>query len=77
MSIVTVGERYQIVIPKKERRALHIQPHSRMNVVAEGAVLRIYDMSPSSLKGIGKAIADGTDATSYIKSLRREWHKNV
>ncbi len=77
MSVVTVGERYQIVIPKKERRALHIKPHTRMNVVAEDGALRIYGVSPSSLKGIGKTIADGTDATSYIKSLRQEWHKNV
>lgn len=77
MSIVTVGERYQIVIPKKERRALHIKPHSKMNVVTEGNALKIYDISPSSLKGIGKKIADGTDATGYIKSLRQEWHKNA
>jgi AbrB family looped-hinge helix DNA binding protein len=77
MSIVTVGERYQIVIPKNERRALHIKPHSRMNIVAEGSTLKIYDVSPSSLKGIGKTIADGIDASDYVKSLRQEWHKNV
>ncbi|MFZ2658287.1 MAG: AbrB/MazE/SpoVT family DNA-binding domain-containing protein [Victivallales bacterium] len=76
MSVVTVGERYQIVIPKKERRALHIKPHSRMNVVAEGSSLKIYDISSPSLKGIGKTIADGTDATNYVKSLRQEWRKN-
>ncbi len=77
MSLVTVGSRYQIVIPKKERRALRIRPKEKLNVVIEGDSLRIYDASPSSLRGIGSKIADGMDATAYVKSLRREWDGHV
>jgi AbrB family looped-hinge helix DNA binding protein len=75
MSRATVGKRYQVVIPLKEREKLEIRPNTKVEVVAEGDRLIIYPLSPSRLKGIGRAIADGTDATDYVARLRREWEK--
>lgn len=73
MTQATVGKRYQVVIPLKERKNLKLKPNTKVEVVAEGDRLIIYPISPSKLKGIGRKIADGTDATDYVSKLRREW----
>ena len=75
MSQATVGKRYQVVIPLKERAQLDIRPNTKVEVVAEGDRLVIYPLSPSRLKGIGRDVADGTDATDYVSKLRNEWEK--
>ena len=75
MSQATVGKRYQVVIPLKERAQLDIRPNTKVEIVAEGDRLVIYPVSPSRLKGIGRVVADGTDATDYVRRLRKEWEK--
>lgn len=75
MSRATVGRRYQVVIPLKERTQLGIRPNTKVEVVAEGDKLVLYPLSPPRLKGIGVEIADGTDATDYVRKLRKEWEK--
>lgn len=75
MSRATVGKRYQVVIPLKEREKLEIKPNTKVEVLAEDDRLIIYPLLPSRLKGIGRAIADGKDATDYVARLRREWEK--
>lgn len=75
MSRATVGNRYQVVIPLKERKKLDLKPNTKVEVVAEEDRLIIYPLLPSKLKGIGRAVADGTDATDYVARLRREWEK--
>jgi len=75
MSRATVGKRYQVVIPLKERTQLGIRPNTKVEVVAEGDKLVLYPLSPSRLKGIGIEIADGSDATDYVRKLRKEWEK--
>ncbi len=49
MSQATVGKRYQVVIPLKERQKLNIKPDTKVEVVAEGDRLIIYPLSPSHL----------------------------
>ena len=75
MTQATVGKRYQVVIPLKERKKLNIKPNTKVEVVAEGNRLIIYPISPAQLRGIGQEIADGVDATDYVSKLRREWEK--
>ena len=75
MTQATVGKRYQVVIPLKEREKLEIKPNTKVEVVAEGDRLIIYTLLPSKLKGIGREIADGIDATDYVSKLRSEWEK--
>jgi AbrB family looped-hinge helix DNA binding protein len=75
MSQATVGRRYQVVIPLKEREKLAIKPNTKVEIVAEGDRLILYPLSPLRLKGIGRELADGTDATDYVSKLRKEWEK--
>ena len=75
MTQATVGKRYQVVIPLKERKNLEIRPNTKVDIVAEGDRLIIYPLLPSKLKGIGQKIADDIDATDYVSKLRREWEE--
>lgn len=75
MTIATVGKRYQVVIPLRERNKLNIRPNSKVEVTAEGDKLVIYPISPGSFRGIGRDLSDEIDATDYVKKLRREWEE--
>ena len=77
MSQATVGKRYQVVIPLKEREKLNIKPNTKVEVVADGDRLIIYPLSPSHLRGIGKKAANGEDPTDYVSRLRSEWERIV
>jgi len=75
MTIATIGKRYQVVIPLKERKKLNIKPNSKVEVTAENDKLVIYPISPASFRGIGRDLSDDIDATDYVKKLRREWEE--
>ena len=75
MTIATVGKRYQVVIPLKERKKLNIKPNSKVEVTTEGDKLVIYPISPASFRGIGRDLSNEIDATDYVKKLRREWER--
>ena len=73
MSNATIGARYQVVIPKREREQLGLRPHTKVVVeAADGAVI-IRPLPEEGWRGIGRALADGSDATDYVKKLRAEW----
>ena len=73
MTIATVGKRYQVVIPLKERKQLNLKPNSKVEVTIEGDKLVIYPISLASFRGIGRDLSDGVDPADYVKKLRREW----
>jgi AbrB family looped-hinge helix DNA binding protein len=75
MTIATIGKRYQVVIPLKERKKLNIKPNSKVEVTAENDKLVIYPILPASFRGIGRDLSDEIDATDYVKKLRREWEE--
>ena len=75
MTIATIGKRYQVVIPQKERNKLNIKPNSKVEVTAEGDKLVIYPISPASFRGIGRDLSEEIDATDYVEKLRREWEE--
>ena len=77
MTQATIGSRYQVVIPLKERQKLNIKPNTKVEVVVEGDRLVIYPLSPSHLRAIGRKIANGEDPTDYVSRLRREWGQRV
>ncbi|MGD9138520.1 MAG: AbrB/MazE/SpoVT family DNA-binding domain-containing protein [Desulfobacterales bacterium] len=77
MTIATVGKRYQVVIPLKERKKLNIKPNSKVEVTAEKDKLVIYLISPASFRGIGRDLSDEIDATDYVKKIRREWEERA
>ena len=73
MSTATIGTRYQVVIPKREREQLGLRPHTKVVVeISDGAVV-IRPLPEGGWRGVGRELADGTDATDYVNKLRAEW----
>lgn len=73
MSTATIGTRYQVVIPKRVREQIGLRPHTKVAVdVSDGAVV-IRPLPEDGWRGAGRELADGTDATDYVKKLRAEW----
>jgi len=73
MSTATIGARFQVVIPRREREQLGLTPHAKVSVeVSDGAVV-IRPLPRDGWRGIGRELVDGTDATDYVARLRREW----
>jgi AbrB family looped-hinge helix DNA binding protein len=73
---VKVGPKYQVVIPKELRKKLRIKPKDKVLIEEiEGMVIVIP--KPKSftgfLKGLGKEVWEGEDATDYVKRERRSW----
>lgn len=77
MTEATIGARYQVVIPKSERRRLKLKPGLKVDVHAENDRIVIYPVANQSWRGIGKDIADGVDASDYVKRLREEWEERT
>lgn len=73
MTTATIGSRYQVVIPKEERQRLCLRPMSRVNVEAREDCIVLYPSASKRLRGLGASLADGTDATDYVRRMRNEW----
>ena len=73
MTTATVGERYQIVIPKPIRQRVKLEPHSKVHVSIEGSRIVITALREGGFRGIGKELSDGGDVLDYVRKLRSEW----
>ena len=75
MTVAKVGERYQIVVPKDVREALHLKPGDRLDVrIEEGKVVMIPQTSHiSRLFGKHRDLWKDTEAVAYIRSERESW----
>lgn len=76
MTTATIGARYQVVIPLRERRLLGLSPHTKVSVEVSGGAVVIRPLEPGSWRGIGRELADGSDATDYVRELRAEWRRS-
>lgn len=72
MKTATVGARCQVVIPKVVRERVGLKAHSRVTVRASGSAVLI-ELIGAGARGIGRELADGADATAYVRQLRSEW----
>ncbi|OGG22443.1 hypothetical protein A3D03_03820 [Candidatus Gottesmanbacteria bacterium RIFCSPHIGHO2_02_FULL_40_13] len=78
---ITIGERYQAVIPKKVREiARKMKAGVKATVVAIDERTVIVTVKPKDwvkeTYGMHKKIWQGIDATEYIQTLRSEWVQN-
>lgn len=75
MTVAKLGERYQIVVPKDVREALHLKPGDRLDVrIEEGKVVMIPQPSHTSrLFGKHRDLWKDTEAVAYIRSERESW----
>lgn len=77
MSIATVGSRYQVVIPRDVRKRMPFRPHSKVNVEVRNHCIVLFPINATGWRGIGKSLANGKDATDYVRSLRSEWSRRA
>lgn len=77
MSTATVGSRYQVVIPRAVRKQIPLRPHSKVNIEVRDYCLVVCPVSVAGRRGIGKALANGKDATDYVRTLRSEWSRRA
>ena len=74
MTTATVGSRYQVVIPRSVRERVGLEPHAKVHVEAGDRCIMIFPLADHGLRGIGRSLADGEDATDYVRRLRAEWN---
>lgn len=81
MQLVTVGSKYQIVIPKEARKKLKgITPGSKMAVSVGKNELTIKPKSENWIdryQGIAKKAWRRIDTTKYLEGLRNEWDRKI
>ncbi len=75
MKTITLGKRYQLTIPEQERKRLKLRPDSKLGIEAHARCLVLYPVTAHGLRGLGRELADPTDASDYVKKLRAEWDK--
>src|ERR1035437_4046793 len=77
MSTATVGSRYQVVIPRAVRKQIPLRPHSKVNIEVRDYCLVVYPVNVAGWRGIGKALANGKNASDYVCTLRSEWSRRA
>ena len=75
MTTATIGTRFQIVIPQKEREALGLKPHMKVEVSVENGCAVVRPVGAESWRGIGRDISGGKTVVNYVRELREEWGK--
>lgn len=79
MQIVTVGPKYQIVIPKEVRTKIkNFKPGKKVSVSTNEKYITINPEPQSWVEqygGIAKEAWKGIDTTKYLKGLRNEWER--
>lgn len=79
MQIVTVGPKYQIVIPKEVRKTINgIKPGDKVSVYIEDNKISVAPQTKSWMErtsGIAKEAWKDIDTTKYLEELRNEWDR--
>lgn len=80
MQLVTVGTKYQIVIPKEVRNEIKgIKPGAKVvvNGVSDGTItIKAEEKSwVERTRGMMKEAWKGIDTTKYLEDLRNEWDR--
>jgi AbrB family looped-hinge helix DNA binding protein len=75
MTTATIGTRFQVVIPAKERKRLSLKPHQKVTIDQRNDEIVIRPLGTSSFRGITKALRTNEDPVDYIAKLRAEWNE--
>lgn len=77
---VTVGSKYQVVIPKEIRQKIKgLRPGSKVVVNSVDdktiAIRQVEQNWMEKSRGIAKEAWKGIDTTEYLETLRNEWNR--
>ena len=80
MQLVTIGPKYQIVIPKEVRRKMKgLRPGNKVGISLKDANTASIKTEPKSwverTSGIAKEAWKDIDTTKYLEKLRNEWDR--
>lgn len=80
MQIVTVGTKYQIVIPKDVRKKIKgLKPGDKVGIYSVDQETVTIKAEPKNwlerTRGIAKEAWKGIDTTKYLEDLRNEWDR--
>ncbi|MHB8793269.1 MAG: AbrB/MazE/SpoVT family DNA-binding domain-containing protein [Thermoleophilia bacterium] len=78
MNTAKISSKYQIVIPKKARKALGLSAGDEVVVVAQKDRIELVPRPRSytnATLGLGKEVWKGVDAVKYVKGERKAWEK--
>ena len=73
MSTATIGSRFQVVIPAKERKRLSLKVHQKVSVEEKNNEIVIRPLGGQSFRGIAKELHCKEDPVDYVAKLRAEW----
>lgn len=81
MQLVTVGSKYQIVIPKDVRKKIQgLKPGDKVSVHQIDQNTISIQSEPENwverTRGIAKEAWKGINTTKYLDNLRNEWDRN-
>ncbi|NJL82326.1 MAG: AbrB/MazE/SpoVT family DNA-binding domain-containing protein [Chloroflexaceae bacterium] len=74
-SSAKLGARYQVVIPKDIRQALHLQPGDYLEVTVRDGQVVMTPRSSAAKRLFGKhrEVWAGVDAVNYVRQERSAW----
>lgn len=79
MRIVTVGPKYQIVIPKEVRKKIKVRPGDQVGLYVEDSDTVTIDIKPKSwterTRGMMKEAWKGIDTAAELEKMRNEWER--
>ena len=73
---VTISSKYQIVVPKKARKAMQLEPGDQLLCRTEGDEILLRPKPKryaKHLRGLHKEVWQDVDATQYVKQERKSW----
>jgi AbrB family looped-hinge helix DNA binding protein len=75
MITAKLGDRFQVVIPKTVREALHLRAGDRLEIkIVDGTVVMVPQSSQTAgLFGKHRDVWAGQDAVDYVRNERASW----
>ncbi len=81
MEIVTVGPKYQVVIPKKIRKQIKIHPGDKVGLILEDSGKVNLEIKPKNwverTRGMMSEAWKGVDTTKELNKIRDEWEERL
>lgn len=78
MQLVTVGPKYQIVIPKEIRKKVKVRPGDKVGLSVDKDIVKLEPHPKNWLertRGMMTEAWKGIDTTKYLEELRNEWDR--
>jgi AbrB family looped-hinge helix DNA binding protein len=75
MTTATIGTRFQVVIPAKERKGLALEAHQKVLIEQRYGEIVIRPLGGRSFRGITKTLQVNQDPVDYVAKLRAEWNQ--